>query len=323
VHLRLAIGTGVQAEAETTVLGYIRKPWRHVHLTEIDPIAVDGVPDSGYQLVNPLDHLVPYTDRVAPRVGAVIARDLHGHRLSLANLNGSVLLIAAAYTYPTVPAPGAWHDMPVSPALIRWRLLTASGTVAIRWHTAIDFRHTLPSNRLFWHVYARGSYQNFPQIGDRYYYRRPGRYLYILTPQTFDTRPLPNGSYKLTVQSSDICGKKRTQEVAIGIWNVAIAEAMLGGEPPPLSRPIRYRGSTSTARSLLMGDRLSRSRSRALRHTPSPSSKGRASGTSPTRRASKQWHHQNRTRSPGRAPPRRLIAFAGQAALPLRASSRE
>jgi hypothetical protein len=219
VHLRLAIRTGAEVKAGETVIGYIRKPWRHVHLAEIDPIPVHGVPDSGYRLVNPLAHLVPYSEHAAPTVRRVLARDLNGHRRPLTSLRGRVRLIADAFTYPADPVPGVWHDMPVAPALIRWRLLNRSGRVAIRWHTAIDLRQTLPTRPFFWRVYARGSYQNFPQIGERYYYRRPGRYLFVLTPDGLNTRPLLDGRYTLSVQTADICGNTRTRNLAVRIEN--------------------------------------------------------------------------------------------------------
>jgi hypothetical protein len=218
-HLRVAVHTGTEASTGRTVLGYIQKPWRHVHLSEIDPIAVNGLPDSGYWVVDPLRHLTPYHEGTAPRLATVFARDLHGRRLPLLGLHGRVRLIADAYTLPAVPVPGVWHDMPVAPAVVRWRLLAQSGTVAIGWHTPVDFRRTIPPDRLFWRTYARGSYQNFPAIGERFYYGAAGRYLYILTPGGLDTRRLANGRYRIMVQAGDICGDTRTATFAIDIRN--------------------------------------------------------------------------------------------------------
>jgi hypothetical protein len=220
VYLRIAVHTGARATADQTVLGYIKKRWRHVHLTEIDPITVHGLPDSGYQVVNPLSHLSPYNERTAPRVAAVLARDIQGHRMLLTDLHGEVRLVANAFGFPAMAVRGVWHHMPISPALLRWQLVAASGEIMIGWHTAIDFRRTIPSDRLFWRSYARGTYQNFPQIGHVYYYARRGRYLYELTPADLNTSTLADGRYTLLIQAGGICGHARTRKFPITIANV-------------------------------------------------------------------------------------------------------
>jgi hypothetical protein len=224
-HLRIAVKNGADVSAGKTVLGYIQKPWRHVHLAEIDPISVRGVPDSGYQVVNPLSHLVPYVERAVPTVETVIARDLHGRRLRLSSLHGSIRLIAAAYALPAITVPGVWRNMPVAPAVLRWELIASNGKIALHWQTPVDFRRTIPPDSKFWRTYARGSYQNFPDVGERFYYRRPGRYLYIFTPSGIDTPTLANGRYILSVQAGDICGNTRTRHISIVIRNPPVSSS--------------------------------------------------------------------------------------------------
>jgi len=212
VHIRVTVRSGSFARAGKTVLGYIQRPWKHVHLTEIDPIRI------GFQVVNPLTHLVPYSDRVAPRVLWIEARDRRSRREALSNLHGTVELLVDAYGFPARRVSGAWKGMPVSPALIRWQLTTAAGKIVISERTAVDFRRTLPPERRFWQVYARGSYQNFPRIGDHYYWRRKGLFLYLLDHR-LNTRLLQNRRYLITVTVADICNKTRSLTLNLGVHN--------------------------------------------------------------------------------------------------------
>jgi hypothetical protein len=85
--------------------------------------------------------------------------------------------------YPALRVPGAWHDLPVMPALVTWQIERAdSGKVVVRSHTAYDVRDRLPDPTAFWQVYARGTHQNMSVFGKHYSYMQPGVYLLRLAP---------------------------------------------------------------------------------------------------------------------------------------------
>ena len=50
------------------------------------------------------------------------------------------MLVAETYDETPLAVPRPWHDLPVMPALVRWRLLDSGGRVALGWSTAVDFR---------------------------------------------------------------------------------------------------------------------------------------------------------------------------------------
>ena len=208
-HLVPAVRLGQHVRASRTVLGTIRPEEHHVHLTEIDKGLVQ----------NPLapGHLAPYDDRIAPKVQALELLDANGRPISPRSLRGRIEIVASAYDLPSEAVEGAWLDMPVSPAALEWRLTSAGGKDVIPEEVAVEFRDGLPSNREFWDVYSRGTYQNFPVIGGEFLWRRPGRYLYDLTPRLLDTARLPAGRYTLTVTALDVCGNSGslTQHVRV------------------------------------------------------------------------------------------------------------
>ena len=209
-HVRPAISPGEHVVADRTVLGHVLPGWLHVHLTEID----------GFRVRNPLDpgHLEPYRDRTIPVVHWIEATGPGGILLGDRALHGRVRLEADATDTPPLPVPGAWFGLPVTPALVQWKL-TRDGSVAARWRTAADFRATEPPNRDFWRVYAAGTYQNFPVFGHKYFMRQPGRYIFELDPRPVNTRRLKNGAYMLAVRAADICGNSSTLSVPVRVEN--------------------------------------------------------------------------------------------------------
>ena len=102
---------------------------------------------------------------------------------------GSGELVAETYDETPLSVPRPWHDLPVMPALVRWRLLDARGHVAIGWRTAVDFRLTIPPASAFDDTWASGTTQN--------HVRDPGRYRLALT------RDLREGRYMVEVALSD------------------------------------------------------------------------------------------------------------------------
>ena len=177
-----------KAVKQGQLLGHVLRGWGHVHFAE----NLNGV------YVNPLRRgaLTPYTDTTPPTVEAVtISRA--GKRVDPANVSGVVDLTCEAYDVPEVDPPWPWQQTRVTPALVRWRIVSADGLPATRWKTAVDFRFALLPDGLFNLVYARGTKQNRSS--------RPGRYVFYLE-EGWSSAKLPNGSYRLVVGAWDIRG---------------------------------------------------------------------------------------------------------------------
>ena len=173
--------------AFATVLGRIAKPCGHVHLSELQ---------SG-TYVNPLQrgHLTPYRDDTAPQVGRITAQ----------RTAAGVDFDATADDYPSLPVPGAWNDLPVSPARLSWRVDSTRGAVVVPERVAFDVTEHLPSTP-FWAVYARGTHQNMTTFTRFYAYRQPGEYVFHL-----GTIQLAPGTYRVVVTASDIRGNHGTR----------------------------------------------------------------------------------------------------------------
>jgi murein DD-endopeptidase MepM/ murein hydrolase activator NlpD len=212
-HIAPVVAVGAQVQEDATVLGRIIKGAGHVHLTERN----NGV------AVNPLaaGHLGPYSDQTKPRVDAVYFRRSVTSGDSMPDfLRGRVELIASAYDLPQLRVPGAWHDLPVTPALVTWRIEQATThRVVVRQHTAYDVRRAMPSNNLFWRIYARGTHQNMSVFGKHYSYMQPGQYLFRLAPGGFDTRTLRDSVYDLIVTATDIRGNSSSLAVRFSVHN--------------------------------------------------------------------------------------------------------
>ena len=210
-HLRPSVRLGEHVIAGRTVLGHVLPEWLHVHLTEIDLFRVH----------NPLDpgHLEPFQDHTAPFVNGLLFRGPGGNDIDPQRLHGRVEIAADAAQAPPLPVPGNWFGLPVTPALVAWNLKDAGGRVVIPERVVADFRRTEPDNRDFWHVYATGSYQNFPVFAHHFYWRLPGRYLFQLTPHLLDTNELRDGRYLLTVNVADVCGNRSSLTEQITVTN--------------------------------------------------------------------------------------------------------
>jgi hypothetical protein len=198
-HISPLVTTGETVVADRTVLGPVGRgrKWQHVHLAEIDHSRAH----------NPLDpgHLEPYRDATVPKVMNVTFTSRNGEALEATELSGDVLIAVSAIDVPPVPVPGHWFGFPVTPALVRWRMTSNTGTV-IPETTIADFRHTEPKNRNFWRTYAAGAYENFPLFHHHFYWHHAGNYLFNLTPKALDTHRLRNGTYVVTIQVADTCG---------------------------------------------------------------------------------------------------------------------
>ncbi len=181
-HLHASVRVGEHVSAYETVLGRIAKPCGHVHLSELD----------GGVYVNPLQagHLAPYRDDTTPQVTSVTEE----------RAAGDIELEASADDFPSLPVPGAWNGLPVTPARVAWRVETAGGAAVIPEHVAFDVTRRLPASP-FWSVYARGTHQNMTAFTKFYAYRQPGEYIFRL-----GTIHLAPGAYRVVVTASDIRG---------------------------------------------------------------------------------------------------------------------
>jgi Peptidase family M23 len=183
--------------------------WGHVHFAE----STRG--PRGIVYWNPLRSgaLSPFFDFGPPVIDAIVTS------LPPNALRGLVDLSVKTHDNTpievTQPSPPGWHGMPVTPALVRWRLMRGARAV-VPWQVAVDFRGSLHpvvqggSDANFGAVYAPGTEQNHPNA--------PGLYHFWLR-RGFDTRAFADGDYVLEVEASDVRGNPRTADVALTIGN--------------------------------------------------------------------------------------------------------
>ena len=210
-HITPRVRVGDLVTTDRTVLGTILKPNGHVHLTEVH----------GGRPVNPLapGHLTPYADTTAPTVRSIGIRLASGGAAFANFVRGRVDLVADAYDTPSLPVPGIWHAMPVTPALVTWRIQTWTGKVVVSERVAADFRATIPPDADFWTVYARGTFQNMSVFGRHYSWLQPGCFLFRLTRTPLDTRQLPDGVYDVVVTATDIRGNSSSLASRFSVHN--------------------------------------------------------------------------------------------------------
>lgn len=228
-HLAPLVHMGVHVYASRTPLGTIRPEREHVHLTELD----------GKEVVNPLQpgHLTPYWDNTPPTVEHVYIRDRSGEPVDPLDVSGTVALAAAATDTPLGSIPPPWTGVPVTPARVAWELTTATGQHLLPAQVTADFSHTIPATNEFWSVYDEGTYQNFPTVGQRYFYGTPGEYLFNLTPSLLDTRHIPPGTYTLTVSASDTCGNEGSLSERIRVLPHPAAAELTNATLASFARP--------------------------------------------------------------------------------------
>ena len=212
-HVTPAVKNGQHVVARRTVLGYVEKWAGHVHLSEIRHGA----------LVNPLlkGHLTPYVDTTKPWLRNFGITSLQtGQPEALVGVHGSVTLTVEAYDRPELASPSPWSRMPVTPAIVGWRMTTLAGKAVVPGHKIFDVTGGLPAQPTFWSVFARGTYQNNPRFNRQVYSGLPGRYIFNLTPTPIDTHQFPNGLYQITASAYDVRGHRATLTTRIAIRNV-------------------------------------------------------------------------------------------------------
>jgi hypothetical protein len=202
-HVIPAIRPGEHVVAYRTIVGHVEAPWLHVHFSEWR----NGT------YVNPLrpGALEPYRDTIRPRVERIqFERD--GVPAGTP-LSGRVDFVVEAIDTQPVAAPLPWGRVPVTPALVEWRLLSGDVLASSGWHVAADFRGYLPRVP-FSSVYARWTRQNHADSKHNAF----GRYRFLLA-RGLDTRLLPNGTYRLVVRVSDTAGNASQSSRTFTITN--------------------------------------------------------------------------------------------------------
>jgi hypothetical protein len=208
-HIHVLVRNGQQVTARKTLLGRVAAPSNHVHLTEYE----------GGHVVNPLvpGRLTPYHDSTKPIVRAIALRRADSGPELLPNfVRGRVEIIASAEDEPTTQAHGVWYG-PATPALVTWKIRKLAGRIVVPRRVAVDFRNSVPRNSAFWHVFARGTFQNQTIFGRHYSYLERGTYLFKLAQ--LDTRTLRDGVYDLTVTATDVRGNSGSQTLRFTIHN--------------------------------------------------------------------------------------------------------
>jgi hypothetical protein len=210
-HIAPSVRVGARVTARRTVLGRIARPSGHVHLTEI----------AGGRAVNPLQqgHISPYADSTRPWVARIAIRNGSGAELVPNLVTGRVYIVAEAYDRPALPVPGTWAGMPVTPALLTWRVETWTKKVVLADTAAWDVRQLVPPNSMFWHAYARGTYQNMAVFENHFSLLQPGNFVFRLVDTPLDTARLPNGVYDLVVTAADIRGNRSSRRFRFTIAN--------------------------------------------------------------------------------------------------------
>ena len=202
-HVQPAVANAQHVD-QGDVLGHVVPTWGHVHFAE-------RTPDGPY--ANPLrpGALAPFAKHQPPTVDRILA-ERNKHPLDPNALTGIVDLIAEAHDTTPIPPLAPYTHMPVTPALVHWRLV-AHATEIVPWTTVADFRTTLPANSLYDTVYAHGTTQNHPPTA--------GLYRYQLAT-AFDTRTHPDGTYRLDVEAADSRGNTARGHLTIQLANSQI-----------------------------------------------------------------------------------------------------
>jgi len=175
-HVVPVVHTGERAVAYKTVIGHIEAPYGHVHFSE----KVDG------RYLNPLRRgaLGPYSDTTTPLVRSVVL-----------DRDGS--LVGEAYDQTPLAVPRPWFDLPVMPAVVRWRLVDRHGGAVVGWTTTVDFRLTIPAASEFDRIWAPSVSQN--------HVRAPGRFCLTLAT-TAQLHAIRTGRYTVEVAVTDSRG---------------------------------------------------------------------------------------------------------------------
>ncbi len=185
--------------------------WGHVHFAE------SSHDQNGITYWNPLrpGAINPFHDYGPPVIDA-ISTSLAPDRLS-GVVDFSVQAHDNTPVAVTQPNPPGWHGMPVTPALIRWRL-TRNAQPVVPWQLAVDHRTSFrphvqgnpPTDSNFATIYTPDTTQNNPNS--------PGDYHFWLV-RNLNTNHYPDGPYSLEVETGDVRGNLRTAVLNVTLVN--------------------------------------------------------------------------------------------------------
>jgi hypothetical protein len=212
-HVAPAVKPGTRIRLHGLIGHVAAQPedWGHVHFAE----STHG--PQGITYWNPLRRgaLTPFFDYGPPVIDAIVTS------LPPQALHGLVDLSVKAHDNTPIEVtqakPPGWHGMPVTPALIRWRLTRAEQPV-LQWQVAVDHRGSIkpnvqgspPSDVNFGAVYAPDSTQNHPGV--------PGVFHFWLERE-LDTGRYPDGEYLLEVEVSDVRGNPNFRSLPVSFAN--------------------------------------------------------------------------------------------------------
>lgn len=188
-HITPTVRVGQRVVAYETLIGHIDPGWGHVHFSEVR----NGT------YVNPLrpGAMGPYEDGTCPTVKQVrFERD--GVRMQTRSVHGTIDIVVGAFDAPAVSAPSPWRDLPVTPALVEWRIVRPNGHVIQPWQAAFDVRWSLPGGS-FEATYATRTRQNRPN--------RAGTYRFYLASD-WASGELRDGAYAVEVRVVDTQGNR-------------------------------------------------------------------------------------------------------------------
>jgi hypothetical protein len=187
-HIAPAVRDGQRVVAYRTVVGFVQAPWAHVHFSELR----DG------RYVNPLrpGAMGPFADTTRPAVGTIrferSSRVIDGGAAA-----GLVDLVVEASDRTPLAVPAPWNDKPVTPALLRWRLVRTTDGHTTPWTTAVDVRRVIPPDDAYDRVFARWTRQNKAS--------RQGRYRFFLAHDA-DARRF--AGHAVEVEATDTRGNR-------------------------------------------------------------------------------------------------------------------
>lgn len=189
-HIRPAVRNGRHVVAYRTVIGQVLAPWAHVHLAEMH----------GGVYLNPLrpGAMGPFVDGTRPTITSLrVEQD--GRRATL-DAARSVDIVVEAFDRTPIRIVAPWNDKPVTPAVIRWRLVDIAGGATTRWMTAVDVRRVIPSDDRYDEVFARWTRQNKAH--------RPGRYRFLLADDVSPSWPVLAHPCAVQVEATDLGGNR-------------------------------------------------------------------------------------------------------------------
>jgi hypothetical protein len=181
------------------LLGHIEAPWGHVHLAE----------SSRQRFYDPIrpGALTPFVDVGNPTVSKVMFRT-GTVEVDPKLVFGTVNICCIAFDWPPIAVPPPWAHMPVTPVLIRYRIVRFGKNV-VPWTIGADLRQFRQPDA-FHVVFGPETRQNHPN--------KPGLYSYNLA-HDWNTALHPNGSYRIDVEASDVHGNSARSNLTFSIGN--------------------------------------------------------------------------------------------------------